>query len=192
MNSLLKSCLENTFGLEGGYYDHPNDKGGPTKYGIAYNFNVERLAEHGITSPYQMQILPIEIAVKIAEKGYWNKSNCDLFEPHQIQTLRSYFDMVYHAGVTGGGICLQKTINDFLAPVDGGDIKVDGKVGPQTMVAMHKLVDGNYDPDSETSDSNFCKALGARRIEYYFGLYNNPKSTWYQYKRFLNSGIRRV
>ena len=62
MNSLLNSCLEHTFGNEGGYYNHPNDKGGPTKYGIAFNFNVERLAARGITSPDQMKDLSIDFS----------------------------------------------------------------------------------------------------------------------------------
>lgn len=192
MNSLLNSCLEHTFGNEGGYYNHPNDKGGPTKYGIAFNFNVERLAARGITSPDQMKDLSIDIAADIAEEGYWIRAKCDLFDAHQIKTLQSYFDMVYHAGRTGGALCLQRAINDFRNGSAEPDIAVDGKVGPNTIAALHKLVDGSYDPDTETNDSNFCKALGARRIEYYFSLYNDPDSTWYRYKRFLNSGLRRV
>lgn len=64
--------------VEGGYSNHPNDPGGPTNHGIAYNYNVEILRElFNINSPGEIRRLTVPQAKEIYYRKYWTLSECD-------------------------------------------------------------------------------------------------------------------
>jgi typhoid toxin secretion A len=189
---LFKICFQNTIGNEGGYYDNPKDKGGPTNFGIAFNFNQKQLEVFGIIKPEQMIGLTLDQARKIYHDKYWVPAKCNEFRPFQLETLKTYFDMVIHAGKGGGGKCLQQSINQFRVGKDY-DVVVDGKVGIKTLEAFNSLIDGDYDPDDETNDFNFSKVYNAMRSSYYLELFNDSRNvSWFGNLRFLNSGLRRL
>ena len=56
---------------EGGYCNVAGDSGGPTNYGIAWNYNQPALKQYGITDPSQMRTLDIQIAIEIYKKNYY-------------------------------------------------------------------------------------------------------------------------
>lgn len=56
---------------EGGYCNVQGDSGGPTNYGIAWNYNKSTLKNYGITDPSQMRNLDINIAIDIYKKNYY-------------------------------------------------------------------------------------------------------------------------
>lgn len=56
---------------EGGYCNVQGDSGGPTNYGIAWNYNKTTLKNYGITDPSQMRNLDINIAIDIYRKNYY-------------------------------------------------------------------------------------------------------------------------
>ncbi|WP_303740874.1 glycosyl hydrolase 108 family protein, partial [Yersinia enterocolitica] len=63
--------FEAILGKEGGYVNHPDDKGGPTRWGIT-----EKVARaHGYTG--DMRNLPRETALAILEADYWTGPRFD-------------------------------------------------------------------------------------------------------------------
>ena len=76
-------------GEEGKYVDNLADPGGATMYGIT-----ERVARaHGYTG--DMHALPLTLAKTIAKTDYWDKFQCDQFDP-RIGYL--VFDAAFNGG----------------------------------------------------------------------------------------------
>ena len=192
LSPLFISCFENTIGFEGGYYDNPRDRGGPTKFGIAYNFNKEWYHSVGITEPEMVKDLPLDLAMVRYHDEYWVRSKADQLGLFATKSLKSYFDMAIHGGITGTGKCLQKALNHPLVGTKD-DLVVDGKVGTKTIQAFFSFLSKKYNPDDDVNDSNFCVILNAVRAEMYLSFYNDPENdSWYRNLRFLNSSLRRL
>ena len=83
--------------FEGGYVNNPNDPGGATKYGIAFNYNQGILRSFNIVTPGQMRILSKEQAVAIYYRKYWIPSQGD--EIPDIGLAFVYFDFGVNAGI---------------------------------------------------------------------------------------------
>jgi lysozyme family protein len=100
---------------EGGYFNHPNDPGGETMYGITKrdypNLDIKNLSR--------------EKADDIFFEDYWSLSSAEkLPEPVYI----SYFDSVVNTG--------RKQANKFLQRALG--VVADGIVGPVTLESVEK------------------------------------------------------
>ena len=63
--------IEGILGKEGGYVDHPSDKGGPTRWGITQT----TARAHGYTG--DMRNLPRETAKQIRLSDYWTGPRFD-------------------------------------------------------------------------------------------------------------------
>ena len=113
--------VNHTLEEEGGYVNDPTDQGGETNYGIskrAYpDVDIFNLTEDDVIDIYW--------------KDYWVRGKCDRV-PKQLQAI--YFDMCVNFGITGAIKVLQET-----ARAKGSDIKVDGKIGPNTIKAIKNL-----------------------------------------------------
>jgi len=113
--------VNHTLEEEGGYVNDPTDNGGETNYGIskrAYpDVDIFKLTE--------------DDAIDIYWKDYWVRGKCDSV-PRQLQAI--YFDMCVNFGISGAIKVLQET-----AKSRGSDIKVDGKIGPNTIKAIKNL-----------------------------------------------------
>ena len=105
-------------GIEGDYSDNPADPGGPTRYGIKQS--VARA--HGYTG--DMRNLPFDLAKRIAKSEYWDKFQCDQFDP-RIGYL--VFDAAYNGG---------HPIQWLQAAVK---VTVDGIIGAQTVAAVRSV-----------------------------------------------------
>lgn len=103
---------------EGGYVDKPNDPGGATCFGIT-----ERVAR---ANGYQgdMRTLPIETAKTIAKTEYWDKFQCDQFDP-RIGYL------VFDAAFNGGHPA------QWLQSASG--VTADGAIGAQTIASVRSI-----------------------------------------------------
>jgi lysozyme family protein len=105
--------------IEGGFSDRDKeaDPGGATKHGIT-----ERVARTwGYTG--DMRDLPLDTARAIAKAWYWDKYQCDQFDPRIAYQV---FDAAYN-----GGYPVR-----WLQEVVG--VKVDGIIGAQTIAAVRK------------------------------------------------------
>lgn len=133
--------LEYIFAVEGGYFNHPNDPGGETMYGIiktearAWGYNGA------------MRDLPKEVATEIYLKKYWK--NMQLEKITDFKKALCIFDFVVNSGTRGIKVA-QATVNKVLAASsklkttrerykDLKTLVVDGKIGPSTISAINTI-----------------------------------------------------
>ena len=103
---------------EGGYVNDPDDLGGETKYGITKRFYPD----------VDIKNLTIKEAKQIYYDDYWVKNKV----PQMPDNLKHiYFDMCINQGKGTAVKVLQRAVNS-----KGGDLEVDGGLGPKTIGAL--------------------------------------------------------
>lgn len=126
--------------VEKGYSDNPADSGGATMFGIT-----ETVARaHGYTGP--MQDLPLTLAKQIAKSDYWDRYQCDQFDP-RIGYL------VFDAAFNGGHPA------QWLQAAAG--TAQDGVIGAATVAAVRN-----------TDAWRVMARFNASHAEYYAALHN--------------------
>jgi len=139
-------CFEIVLGREGGFTNHPADKGGPTNLGITIGVLKEwRDAEVTIED---VQNLTREEAREIYRTRYWNLLKCDEL-PKGVDLV--VFDFGVNAGPSRAAKMLQKIV--------GAD--ADGSVGPVTIAACKMM-----------PAKDIVTKMSQERLEYYRGLSN--------------------
>ena len=122
MNNDVKSLIDDVIRAEGGYVNHPNDRGGPTKYGITLKtleaWRDEELNEQAV------RLLDKDEAEEIYEANYYIKPGIN-YLPDMIQPV--VFDMAVNMGPKTAIKILQRVIHKMGTP-----ILVDGNAGPKT------------------------------------------------------------
>lgn len=116
---------------EGGYVDHPADRGGPTNWGIT-----EATARrHGYRG--HMRDLPREVALHIYAVEYWDGPNFDGVAQISVQIAAELTDTGINMGVFVAAGFLQRALNLFN---NRGrlyaDLRADGRIGPKTLKAL--------------------------------------------------------
>ena len=118
MLTTFDEIIEVTLHHEGGYVHDPTDLGGETNYGIAKRFypkvDIKNLTKDG--------------AKEIYKKDYWDKNKVDDLTD---DLKHIFFDMCVNQGRGTAVKILQRAING-----KGGDLKVDGGLGPATLSAI--------------------------------------------------------
>ena len=135
--------LEYIFLVEGGYFNHPNDPGGETMYGI---IKTEARA-NGYNGA--MRDLPREVACEIYLRKYWKNNGLMKIESFIVGLC--IFDFFVNSGSRGATIA-QETVNavytnrtgsvQFGKSVDAAGLKpiaVDGQMGDKTFEAIDKI-----------------------------------------------------
>jgi lysozyme family protein len=125
MNDKFKKALTKTLGLEGGFSNHENDKGGPTNFGITES----KAREHGFKG--SMEDLTLNQASEIYYKDYWKKE----FEDFGSLVSSFLFDCCVNHGYGGMSSILQRSINMLTK----NNVKVDSYAGKQTYSSALKL-----------------------------------------------------
>lgn len=158
--SEFKKAFVHTIGLEGGYSDNPNDRGGKTMFGIT-----EAVArENGYMC--EMSRMTPDIAQHIYYNKYWEKMQlndvCRMSEALAIEL----FDTGVNMGIATAIMFLQQCLNAFnqqgvLYP----DIPEDGVIGKNTIAMLHAF----YAKRGAKGGQVLLKAInalqGARYIE---------------------------
>jgi lysozyme family protein len=108
---------------EGGFTDHPADRGGPTNWGITAPVLAEYLELDTVT-PDIVRSLTMEQAIDIYLKKYVEGSGIAALDPslHSI-----VLDSVVNHGIAGGVKMLQRAI---------GEVE-DGRCGPKTVAVAN-------------------------------------------------------
>jgi lysozyme family protein len=120
---------------EGGYVDHPDDSGGPTRYGITQ----ETARSFGYKGP--MSEFPRAEAEKIYEARYWHSLKLDLIEPISADIAEELADTGINMGTHRAATFLQRSLNVLNAQERYyPDIEVDGWVGRMTVGALKELL----------------------------------------------------
>ena len=120
---------------EGGFVDHPDDRGGPTRLGITQA--VARAA--GWSGP--MRDLPQDLAIDIYRRRYWTGPRLDAIAAIAPAVAAEVFDTGVNMGVGTAIGFLQRSLNVLnRRGVDWADVVVDGRIGAGTLAAVSALL----------------------------------------------------
>src|SRR5688500_17842962 len=114
--------------LEGGYVNHPLDKGGPTKYGVILSVWQEHgydKDEDGDIDAEDIKKLSEDDARYIAKKIFWDYFNADLM------LNQSLAEFIVDWGYNSGRKTVAKIVQRLVS------VTVDGIVGPKTITAIN-------------------------------------------------------
>ena len=108
---------------EGGYVNHPNDRGGPTKYGVT----------HKTLSRYLKREASIEDVKHMTEETAYEIYERDYYEGPRINTLPAPLrSIVTDASVLYGPRRAIKFVQQIVNEAGFGPCTVDGILGPNT------------------------------------------------------------
>ncbi len=156
----IEAMIEATIGKEGGYSNHPADRGGPTRWGITEHV-ARRNGYKG-----DMRELPRETAVAIYRQEYAIRPGFAAVAEISPAVGEELFDTGVNMGPAVPARWFQMALNGLN---DGGklyaDIGEDGDIGPATLNAFRAYRKAR----GAEADAVMLKALnamqGARYIE---------------------------
>jgi len=127
MDEMIEAVLDR----EGGYVNHPADKGGPTSFGIT-----EAVARaHGYRGA--MRQLPREEAVTIYRRLYWLRPCFDQVALRSTSIAAELFDTGVNMGPTVAATFLQRALTALNRNgADYADLVPDGRIGNKTVEAL--------------------------------------------------------
>jgi lysozyme family protein len=127
VDELIDGLLER----EGGYVNHPADRGGPTKFGIT-----EAVARaHGYRGA--MRSLPREEAAAIYRRLYWQRPRFDAVAARAPRLAAELFDTGANMGPAVAATFLQRALTALNRNGrDYPDLVPDGRVGAITLAAL--------------------------------------------------------
>ena len=127
----IDSLIDGLIDREGGYVDHPADKGGPTCFGIT--LAVARA--HGYAGP--MRQLPRSEAVAIYTRLYWARPRLDQVASRSGRLAAELFDTGVNMGPAVAITFLQRALTALnRGGSDYPDLVPDGRIGPMTLFAL--------------------------------------------------------
>lgn len=127
INSMIDDILEK----EGGFVNHPNDKGGATNFGITIK-TLAAWRKH-LCSEYDVQNMKLSEARDIYRHEYYSGPKINQL-PELIQPV--LFDMAVNHGPKRAIIILQQVLNAMLDI----ELVLDGKLGPRTIESARAAV----------------------------------------------------
>ena len=143
---------------EGGYVNHPGDKGGPTRFGVT-----EAVARaHGY--PGAMALLPREEAVAIYRRLYWLRPRFDEIAGRAPQVAAELFETGANMGPAVATTFLQRALTALNRNgQDYPDLVPDGRAGPRTLAALDAFLETRGKPDGEAVLLRALEALQGER-----------------------------
>lgn len=158
---------------EQGFVDHPDDRGGPTCWGIT----VAVARANGWTGP--MQELPLTLARSIYLKRYIVKPAFDKVAVVHADIASELIDTGVNMGPTRAAEMLQRALNAFNGNGSRyADLFVDGAIGEVTLEAMRKYLRWRGDEGAKVMVCALNVLQGGR----YFDIAeNNPSQESFMY-----------
>lgn len=135
---------------EGGFVNHPADKGGPTKFGVTQKTYSAYLGRPA--SLQEVKDMDVETAREIFEINYLTGPRIHLI-PNPLMTM--VLDMSINHGPRNALKMVQRVVN----AAGFGPITVDGRLGPKTRAALNATI--------SAMGNMFQNALVEERIRYY-------------------------
>lgn len=127
----IGALIDEVIEREGGYVDHPADRGGPTRFGIT--LAVARAYSYGGT----IKALPRRVATVIYRQAYWERPGFAFVAEMMPRIAAELFDTGVNMGPPTAGRFLQRALNALNRnQKDYADLKVDGQVGASTLRAV--------------------------------------------------------
>jgi lysozyme family protein len=158
VNELIDELIER----EGGYVDHPADRGGPTKFGIT-----EAVARaHGYGGA--MADLPHQEAAAIYRRLYWLRPRFDEIAERLPRIAGELFDTGANMGPAVAATFLQRALTALnRGGKDYPDLVPDGRIGPATLCAIDAFLEAR---GTEGGETVLLRALEALQGERYLRL----------------------
>ena len=133
----MNSLIDDVIGREGGYSNHPADKGGPTRWGITQN----TARAHGYGG--DMRNFPRNEAVAIYRRIYWLRPGFERVARHAPDVAAELFDTGVNMGPAIAVSFLQRALNALnRGATDFADIAagtaIDGPTEKALMCFMSK------------------------------------------------------
>jgi lysozyme family protein len=174
MKKTTSEIIDEILLIEGGYVNNPNDRGGPTKFGIT-----EKVAkENGYYGP--MEMLPKMTAKLIYYQVYWINSGIKKINEYDQKIAVKLFDAGVNVGVTRVSKWLQRLLNIFIK----ADLSVDGKIGPVTLAALNIYL---YTRKNHEGSKTLVKAINTMQGMHYINLAEqDPKQKTFAFGWFRN------
>lgn len=136
----FQEAVEDLIEQEGGFTNHPNDKGGATKYGITLNF-YQRYVDSEATVD-DIKNLSKKKTKKIYYNHFWNPEEYAVNEISYGDLPKPIGEMIFlyavNAGWNRGNKLLQQGLNRV-----GFDVETDGWLGPNTVEAANNANRGD-------------------------------------------------
>jgi lysozyme family protein len=158
VDELIDALIER----EGGYVNHPADRGGPTCWGIT-----EAVARaHGYRGA--MRNLPRPEAAAIYRRLYWLRPRLDAVAERSPAVAAELFDTSVNMGPAVAIAFLQRALSALNR--NGGDypdLTPDGRIGPATLAALDRFFSVRGRQSGETV---LLRALDALQGERYIRL----------------------
>lgn len=150
--------IEELIEREGGYVNHPGDKGGPTRFGIT-----ESVARaHGYGGA--MALLPREEAAAIYRRLYWLRPHFDEIAKRAPAIAAELFDTGANMGPAVAVTFLQRALTALNRNgKDYPDLVPDGRAGPRTLAALDGFLEARGKSGGETVLMRALEALQGER-----------------------------
>ena len=143
---------------EGGFSDHPADRGGPTMFGIT-----EAVARaHGFGGA--MRDLPRDEAAAIYRRLYWLRPKFDQVAERAPRIAAELFDTGANMGPAVAATFLQRALTALNRNgKDYPDLVPDGRLGPASIAALDAFLDARGKRGGETVLLRALEALQGER-----------------------------
>jgi len=154
----VERLIEALMEREGGYVNHPADRGGPTRYGITQA--VARA--HGYRGA--MTLLPRSEAAAIYRRLYWLRPRFDAVSERCPRVAAELFDTGVNMGPAVAATFLQRGLTALNRNGrDYPDLVPDGRIGPRTLAALDGFLAARGRPGGETVLMRALEALQGER-----------------------------
>lgn len=170
---LPREYLKLVLNFEGGYSNHPADRGGETCRGITYSALQTAIKSGLIPSTVTIKSLltDLDSVHKIYEVNYYIASKSNLM-PHPLAF--AHFDASVNHGKGNSGKFLQRTLNKV-----GYKLDVDGGIGSKTLAALQDAI-------FKVNIMNLTSTYNYIRLTFYNAIVeNNPKQKVF-YRGWMN------
>lgn len=158
----IDELIEALLDREGGYVNHPSDRGGATNYGIT-----EAVARaHGYAG--RMRELPRADAAAIYKRLYWLRPRFDQVAKRSVAVAAELFDTGANMGPAVAATFLQRALSALNRDrKDYADLVPDGRIGAATLTALDTFLELRGKAAGETV---LLRALDALQGERYIRL----------------------
>lgn len=157
----IDTLIEELIAREGGYVNHPADRGGPTRWGITQA--VARAHGYG----GDMKSLPRAEATAIYRRLYWLRPGFDRVAERAPRVAAELFDTAVNMGPETAVGFLQRALNALNRNGrDYADIAIDRRIGSATLGALAGFLSAR----GATGEAVLVKALDALQGERYVQL----------------------
>ena len=167
MSADFQRALAFVLKAEGGYTNHPSDRGGPTNKGILQHEYDQYRRDNGLPSADVRDILNAEVE-DIYLHDYWLAGRCDRM-PWPVGL--AHFDACVNVGVAQAAKFLQRMVGT----------RDDGVVGPLTLGALTSALE-------RASPGALAARLARQRIPFYRALAKRDP----EQRVFLQGWLNRV